>query len=217
MSTTAFQGDELLAQLQSDPFNENGGQMYSSEEDAKLHVEFFLEPVYQEFESKKTKDENGNEIQPRKIYKDTEYVKILIPGDKQTSIIRQVFPNDRQRWPQQYARFKQGLKDQIVGTPLSTFPHLDESKVKEYEFFNIRTIEQLADCPDGSQCGQAMRGFHEDKRKAQHFMDAAKGAAPVEDLKKQLAQRDELLEKMQARLEALEANKEEPKATAKAK
>lgn len=178
---TAATEQNLDHVLLSDPFNDNKNTMNSSEDDAKLHVEFFMEPVFQEFESKTSEPQ-------RKIYKDTEYVKIYIPGDKQTSIIRQVFPNDRQRWPQQYARFKQGLAEQVIGTPLSSMPSIPAEKVKEYEFFHIRTIEQLADCPDGSQCGQAMRGFHEDKRKAQQFVEAAKGSAPVNELRTELEQ-----------------------------
>lgn len=200
MNTTA-NVENLDTVLLSDPFNENRGTMNSSEDDAKLHVEFFMEPVYQDFESKVSEPQ-------RKIYKDTEYIKIFIPGDKQTNIIRQVFPNDRQRWPQQYARFKQGLADQVVGTPISSMPSMSAEKVKEYEFFHIRTIEQLADCPDGSQCGQAMRGFHEDKRKAQQFVEAAKGSAPVNELRSEL-------EKLRAELEGLRGSKgakAEPKA-----
>ena len=190
---TAATEPNLLEVLQSDPFADNRGTMNSSEDDAKLHVEFFMEPVYQEYESKTSEPQ-------RKIYKDTEYIKIFIPGDKQTSIVRQVFPNDRLRWPQQYARFKQGQAEQVIGTPLSSMPSMPPEKVKEYEFFHIRTIEQLADCPDGSQCGQAMRGFHDDKRKAQQFVEAAKGAAPVTELREQLAQ-------LQAELAAMRGNK----------
>lgn len=180
MSTTANEAN-LLEQLQRDPFNEKGGSMQSSEDDAKLHVEFFMQPVYQQFISENTDP-------PRKIYEDSEFIKIFIPGDKQTNIIRQTFPNDKLRWPQQYARFKQGLTDQVIGTPLSSMPTINEAKIKEYEFFNIRTIEQLAECADGSQCGQAMRGFHDDKRKAVQFVEAAKGSAPVKELREELDQ-----------------------------
>ena len=213
MNTTATEAQELpaegitQAQYMKDPFGDRAAAASTAEDDRKLYVRFYMEPVYQEAESI---------LKERKIYKDTEYIEIRIPGDKQTCIQRQVFPTDRLRFPQQYARFQQGQADQTIGTPLSSLPSIPESKIKEYEFFHIKTIEQLAECADNANAAAVM-GFNSDKQKAQKFMAAAAGAAPVEELKKQLEQRDEMLAKMSERLAALEADKETPKATAKAK
>ena len=212
-STTATEIKEMpkdgLSQdlLASDPFGEKAAAATAAEDDRKLHVRFYMEPVYQEAESI---------IKERKIYKDTEYIEIRIPGDKQTCIQRQVFPADRIRFPQQYARFQQGQADQTIGTPLSNMPSIPASKIKEYEFFHVRTVEQLAECADNSSAA-AIMGFHADKAKAQKFVAAAEGAAPVEELKKQLEQRDEMLKQMADRLAALEADKTDSKAPAKSK
>lgn len=213
MNTTATEAKELPAegisqsQYMSDPFGERAAAASTAEDDRKLYVRFYMEPVYQEAESI---------IKERKIYKDTEYIEIRIPGDKQTCIQRQVFPNDRSRFPQQYARFQQGQADQTVGTPLSVMPSIPESKVKEYEFFHIKTVEQLAECADNANAAAVM-GFNSDKAAAKKFVSVAENAAPVEELKKQLEQRDELLSKMAARLEALEADKVDAKPAAKTK
>lgn len=218
MNTAAIETKELpadgltQAQLMSDPFGDNAAQQSTQEDDRKLHVRFYIEPVYQEAESI---------IKERKIYADTEFIEIRIPGDKQTCIQRQVFPADRQRFPQHYARFKQGLADQTVGTLLSSLPSIPESKIKEYEFFHIKTVEQLADCADNASAA-AIMGFAGDKQKARKFLDIAAGQAPVEELKKQIEERDVLLKQMRdqmaaqnERLAALEAD--QAKAPAKTK
>ena len=196
-----------LDALQSDPFAERTQSYGSPEDDKKLHVRFFTVPVEQTAESIKA---------GRRVFADTEFVEIMIPGDKQTVVRRQVFDMDRNRFAQQYARFKQGLADQTIGTPLSELVGLSAAKVKEYEFFNIKTVDQLASTADGSQAGQGMMGFHADKQKAAAFLEIAKGAAPINELRAKIDERDGVIEAMQAQLADMNAKLE--KATvAKAK
>lgn len=181
MNTTAEESLSL-EQLINNPFDSQQQTYNISEDDKKLHVRFYVEPMEQPARSIK---EN------RRIFEDTEFVEILIPGDKLNIIRRQVFPMDKQRFPQQYARFKQGLTDQTIGTPLTELTFIPSAKVKEYEFFNVRTVEQLAGASDGSEVGQRMMGFHADKTKAQQFLDIAKGNAPVNELRQKLDEKDE--------------------------
>ena len=189
-----------MDQLMADPFGDRAASANTSEDDRKLHVRFFMEPVEQTARSV---------IEGRRIFEDTEYIEIMVPGDKQTIIKRQVFPMDRQRFPQQYARFKQGLADQTVGTPLSELTFIPASKVKEYEFFGIKTVEQLAGAADGGQCGQQMMGFQSDKQKANSFLEVAKGAAPVNELRAKIDQRDAQIDAMQKQLEEMSKQMEE--------
>lgn len=192
-----------LDQLQSDPFAEHIQSYGSPEDDKKLHVRFFTEPVEQTAQSI---------IAGRRVFAQTEYIEIMIPGDKQTVIKRQVFDMDRNRFAPQYARFKQGLTDQTVGTPLSELVWLSAAKVKEYEFFNVKTVEQLAGTPDGSQCAQSMMGFVQDKQKANAFLNAAKGLEPINELKAKMQEKDSVIEAMQHQL--VEMNAKLEKATA---
>lgn len=198
--TTADMDSGLtLDQLQSNPFEEKEDTYGAPDDDKKLHVRFFMQPVEQTADSIKA---------GRRVFADTEYIEIMIPGDKQTVIQRQVFDMDRRRFPQQYARFKQGLTDQTVGTPLSELSFLSAAKVKEYEFFNIRTVEQLVATADGSKAGQSMMGFHQDKQRAEAFMAAARGAAPVNELRAKLDERDAVIETMQRQLAEMNAKLE---------
>jgi hypothetical protein len=65
------------------------GEMARYGDDSALYVEFIMEPVYQEFESKKL---------GRQIYKDVEFIHIHTPGAK-TDIKRLVKYTDQEAAP----------------------------------------------------------------------------------------------------------------------
>jgi len=190
--TTTIPSEGLtLDELQRNPFNVDVANQYGdAEKDKHLIVRFYMHPVEQTAASIKA---------GRKIFKDTEYVEILVPGDKYSIIKRQVFDMDRRRFADTYARFKSGQQETISGTPLSSLVWMSESRVKEYEFFNILTVEQLAQASDGSQVAQVM-GFQEDKQKAQGFLSTAEGQAPVAELHAKLDERDAQLKALQVQL-----------------
>lgn len=137
-----------------------------------LHVEFYIEAVKQDFLS---------EQEGRPIYKDTEFVKILIPGDKNYSAERVATENDKQRFALEYARFKNGLKEeeQAIGTPLKVWPSMTRSMVKEFASFNVHTVEQLASMSDTAKQAFGM-GALEWSRKARAFLDVAGNSADAE-------------------------------------
>ena len=196
-----------LDQLINNPFDSQQGiQRYNTEEDSRLHVRFFLEPVEQTARSIK---------EGRRIFEDTEFIEIMIPGDKLNIIKRQVFDMDRARFAQQYARFKQGLADQTVGTPLSELVFISAAKVKEYDYFGIKTVEQLAGAADGSDAGQRMMGFHADKQKANAFLAAAKGNAPINELREKLDNSEATIENLSRQLAEMNARLDAQGAKAK--
>ena len=93
MNTATADVGLSLDQLNSNPFQEQVQRYGSPEEDKKLHVRFYLHPQEQTAESIK---------QGRRVFKDTEYIEIMIPGDKQNVVRRQVFAMDRNRFADQY-------------------------------------------------------------------------------------------------------------------
>lgn len=191
MDTTTISEGLTLDQLQSSPFEERDQAYGSPDDDRKLHVRFFNKPVEQTAKSI---------VEGRRVFADTEYIEIMIPGDKHNLVRRQVFKRDRDRFPQQYAKFRQGMADQTIGTPLSELSFLSAAKVKEYEFFNIRTAEQLVATADSSKAGQGMMGFPQDKQKAEAFINSAAGLAPVNELRAKVEERDAVIETMQRQL-----------------
>jgi len=200
--TTTIPSEGLtLDELQRNPFaDEQSAQYGSPEEDKKLMVRFYLHPVEQAAASIKA---------GRKIYKDTEYVEILIPGDKHSIIKRPAFAMDKRRFADAYARFQAGQHQQIQGTPLSTLVWMTESRAKEYEFFNILTVEQLAQASDGSQVA-SMMGFVDDKRKAQSFLSTSSDDAPIIEMRAKLDERDAELELLKEQMAQMAARMNAP-------
>lgn len=174
--------------------------------DSKLHVQFYMKP----FLDQKASAEAG-----RPIYKDTEFIRIMLPGDKQNIIDRQVgvVEDERRRFAQHYAKFKAGQAEQIVGTPLTLAPFLSPAQAEEYKFFNIRTVEQLASAPDS--IGTKFMGFNQHKQKAQAFLDASTGAEAVKELREKSEQQAAIIAQMSKQLEELTKPKAQPEVAKK--
>jgi hypothetical protein len=139
----------------------------------------------------------------RTVYKDVEYVHILIPGDKTLSVFRPVMPSDKARFSTQYARWQQGRGEAQYGTPLAGWPGVTESQRKELEYFNLKTVEQLAGVADNF-AGQMM-GVMQLKQMAQKYIDASKERAPTIKILKELEERDNTIAAMQSQLDRLAA------------
>lgn len=160
--------------------------------DERLFVQFFRKPVLMTGLSK----EEG-----RAVYREVDYIRIMTPGDKLCVIERPVDEIDRRRFAARYEKWKAGAGDAIQGTPLSSLPNMTPSKVEEYKFFNIHTVEALAEAPDN--VGQKFFGFNEDKRRARAFLEVAKGNAPFEKMEQELEARDSKIAELQAQIEAI--------------
>ena len=140
---------------------------------------------------------------PREVYKEVEYVTILIPGDKTLSVHRPVQPSDKVRFAQQYRAFKAQKGQPMVGTPLAGWPLITEGQRKELEYFNIMTVEALAGVADNYASN--MMGVQQLKQAAQKFLEAKQDNAPIAFMTKQLEERDSQLAAMQEQLKTLAA------------
>lgn len=161
-------------------------------EDAKLFVQFYRKPVLQVALS---------EQEGRAIYKEVDFIKIMVPGDKLSIIDRPVDSIDERRFADKYEKWKAGAGNVVEGTPLASLPKMTPAKVEEYKFFGIHTVEQLAAAADN--VGQKFFGFQEDKRSAKAFIELAKGNAPLEKMNAELKERDAKIEELAAQIEAL--------------
>lgn len=145
--------------------------------DKKVFVKFFTKPV---------QNESKSASEGRPIFDEREYVEIRTPGQQSNVIQRPVTDMDRQRFRESYRQFKEGITEQLVGTPLSEVPFLTRSQVEELAYLRVRTVEHLADLND-SVCGQHV-GLHKLKQTAKSYLDRALGQAPLAELQAQLDQ-----------------------------
>jgi hypothetical protein len=153
--------------------------------DDKLHVKFF---------TKAYRNDEKSMAANRPIYEDKDCIQIMVPGDKHNIIIRPVWDQDLQRWPQKWAQYKAGKEQIQSGTPLSRAPFMTEGAVEELAYLNIRTVEQLANLSDGNM---PFMGAAEYKRMAQEFL---KKATSTDVLLERLAE-------LEAKLAAMESKK----------
>lgn len=161
--------------------------------DAALHVEFSRKPVLNTAMSKE---------QGRAVYQEEDFIRIHVPGDKLTVIERPVDEIDQRRFADRYARWKSGQGEAVVGTPINALPGMTQSKVEEYRFFKVMTVEQLAEAPDN--LGAKFMSFHADKQRAKAFLEVAAGNAPLEKMREELQSRDTEIEEMKAQIASLQ-------------
>jgi hypothetical protein len=155
----------------------------------KLYVQFAMHPVKNEAKSL----EEG-----RPIFEDQEYVKLMAPGDKSNVIHRPVRADDKHRFSKQYADWKAGAAQTASGTPLSEWPAVTRSQVEELAYFKVLTVEHLAEMSDG--IAQNLGPIQALKQKAKAWIEAAKGNAPSEKLRAELATRDNEIETLKRQL-----------------
>jgi hypothetical protein len=158
--------------------------------DAGLFVQFYMEAL---------KDEEATVKEGRPIFVDREFIKIIPVGDKNTVVCRPVRLTwegnnapDNERWPQQYAAFKNQQIQVNEGTPLEHWSPLTKSQVMSLKAVNVHTVEQLAAVSDGNLHNLGM-GARELREKAIFFINSSKDASfsmaaqkEIEELKKQV-------------------------------
>ncbi len=187
-----------------------------TEKDARLLVEFYLDKVLLEARTREQKElylkTNGKEGEDRPLYEDREFIRIRFPGDQSSTVEREVRPEDKVRFAEQYGRFKANESHQYTGTPLSEWPAMTPAKIKMLEYHNIYTVEHMATAADTSIQKMGMDGVDLRKR-AQVFLMSAKGHdADKEALKAQVAEQAKAMEAMQAQMASLAAAQAAPKA-----
>ena len=178
-------------------FAMNFEQDQQSEADKKLFVVFYRDAVQNHA---KTLAEG------RPIFDDVDMIRIHTPGSRDTVVSPAHF-GYQQRFPRQWAQYKQGIEQTTSGTPLSAVPWLTGAQVAELAAVNIKSVEQLAGMPDN--VAQKFMNHHELKRQANNFLEAAKGAAPMLKIQEELRQRDETIDQMKQTMDAMKKQLDE--------
>lgn len=163
-------------------------------DDKKLVVMFYLRPVINEPKSL----EAG-----RKIFDEIEYIKILVPGQRDT-VETEVTEQYRQRFAERYRAWKSKGLIADSGTPISELTWLSVSQKAELQAINLTTLEQLAGMSDATIQRIGMGG-QELKARAQRYVDAGLAAAPDLKLEAKLKERDEQIAELKELVQNLSA------------
>lgn len=164
----------------------------SNKGDEHLFVEIYVGEI---------KNEDKSLEEGRPIYDQVEMIRITVPGDRNNIVDRPLRPEDKHRFPRQYAQFKNNEVALVQGTPIALWREGSKALAQELAFFNIHTVEQLAAAPDGNV--SKISGLLNLKQRAIEFVQAAKAPdvklTALEEQNKSLqAQLDELKAALQA-------------------
>lgn len=84
--------------------------------------------------------------QGRPIFDEIPSISIQWPGGDET--VRKIEPQDVEEYPELYARFKAGSEPVSDGLPLSEWPPMTGSAMRELNYLGFKTVEQLSNAND---------------------------------------------------------------------
>lgn len=182
ITNQAFRAQQMESLDQVDPEDYKG-----------LAVRFIMHP----HPNRKKSVEEG-----RPIFDEVPYVDIRTPGDRTSHIFRPAAEIDKRRWPRHWDAFERGndIEGQS-GTPLSVWPAISRAMVEELKYFNVHTVEQLAEMSDTAV--QNFMGVREWITRARAFLAQTEGSREAEKLAAELEQRDNRITDLEQRLAAL--------------
>jgi hypothetical protein len=162
--------------------------------DERLLVRFFVHPRL---------DRQLSASMERPMFEDVDYIQIMQPGNKDSIVIRPAMEMDKTRFAEHYRKYRARQdQDHIEGTLLEEWPQITRSQVEELKFFNIRTVEQLIGVSDSN--AQSIMGFGALQASATAFLETLDGHKDKAELEAKLSERDDKIDALMARLEALE-------------
>lgn len=180
-------------------FDYNDFQNRNAADDALL-VRFFSRPV---------KDPGASEEKGYPVFKDADWIDIKIPGTRD-GVCRPATRADINRFPRHYSAYKARVEgaEKVDGMALTEWPGVSRAQAEQLTFLNVYTVEQLAALSD--QNIQGMMGGVELRQRAKAWVERAQEQKSAADLEAKLAERDAIIETLEARLAALESAGEAP-------
>jgi hypothetical protein len=159
----------------------------------QIGVGFCLYPLKDDAESEK----NG-----REIFRDVEFVKIIVPGDRESVVFQPATAEHKRRFPLAYRRFKEQEQVAQEGTPIEAWPAIGRGLALTLKAAGIPTVEALANVHDGN-LDKLGHGIRELRAKAQGFIAQASNAAAAQTLAKEKQQLLDVIANLQAQVREL--------------
>ena len=118
------------------------------------------------FYMRAVRDAARSETEGRPVFGEAAYVRVLVPGDRNSVVDRKVTEHDRERWPRQWAAFL-AKRERPAGTPIEHWPYLTVARVAELKALEILTVEQVAEADEATR---ARIGSDALAERARHFL-----------------------------------------------
>lgn len=183
------------------------GEIIPQGDERKLLARFYKHAI---------KNEARTIAEGRPMFDEKVFVSIIIPGDKNTRVEREMRDEDKERFPRAWAAFQNADTVSLTGTPVEQWPPLSVTQVAELKAMNILTVEHLAELSDSIT--QKMMGLGQLRTQAQAYIKAAKDGSHAQALATELAKRDDEIARLNgvvadlgARLDALDKSPKRPK------
>lgn len=178
--------------------------------DAALIVEFYMRPVQNNVEST---------AQGRPIYEDICYVRINVPGVKESQWDMPARSDHKQKFPLHWQHFINKTQGDAreIGTPLAEWPILTRSQAEEFRAIKFFTVESIANAGDANLNNLGMIGGMSPyalRDKARAFLAAATNSALPQKQAEELAKRDQEIALLKEQFAQLAAQVGKPAAPA---
>jgi FtsZ-binding cell division protein ZapB len=137
------------------------------------------------------------------VFRDKEYVKKIVPGDKNSEYFQPAKEEDRKTFPNAYQAFKNRESKPVVeGMPIEQWPQVTRALAMTLRAAGVHTVEALAAVHDGNISKIASNG-QELRAKAQAFLATAKDAAQATAIAAENQKLKDQLAAMQEQINAL--------------
>lgn len=163
--------------------------------DKSMVVMFYTKPVHHPAESA---------AKGRQVFKDEVYVRIHPPGERLNIIDRPASPADAQRWPLQWAQFKQNTTQVPDGTPIEQLYPDKPSVAATLRAYGVHTIEMCAELSAHAidNIGMGAQNYVND---AQKYIDISTRGVSATEMRRELEDRDRKIARYEANIETLKA------------
>lgn len=143
---------------------------------------------------------------------DVEMVEMLIAGDRINSPVRKMTDQLRDRFYQQYDRWKRDQELSVDGTPLEVWPVLtgQPALIQTMKLNHVHTVEALAQIPDTALQGLGMSARRL-RELAKVYVESKEGSDGNERLAKENAELRDKMAVLEEQMKALIAAKPETK------
>lgn len=151
--------------------------------------------TFAEFYTEAVLDQAQSEIQGRQVYKNVDMIKMMFAGNNTTVRIRPVqlkqegnVPADPDRFPKQWAAFKNSQEQVQDGMPIEQWPPISKALAMELKAMKIHTVEALASVTDANLTWMGARQMRDN---AKAWLAEAESGAETIRLRNQVEQLQE--------------------------